>query len=75
MTAVLTYGQAFGQGVREEMEQNERIFVMGTDLLDRGGNFGQLPVSERISDLTGSGTLPSQRRRWLPRASGRRSTA
>jgi pyruvate dehydrogenase E1 component beta subunit len=42
MTAVLTYGQAFGQGVREEMEQNERIFVMGTDLFDRGGNFGQL---------------------------------
>lgn len=38
-----TYAQAFGQGMREEMSRDPSIFVLGTDLLDRGGHFGQIP--------------------------------
>ena len=41
MTPV-TYSQAFQQGMREEMLRDDRIFVLGTDLLDRGGHFGQV---------------------------------
>lgn len=41
MTPV-TYSQAFQQGMREEMVRDDRIFVLGTDLLDRGGHFGQV---------------------------------
>ena len=41
MTPV-TVAQAFHQGMREEMARNDRIFVLGTDLLDRGGHFGQV---------------------------------
>jgi pyruvate dehydrogenase E1 component beta subunit len=41
MTPV-TYSQAFQQGMREEMARDDRIFVLGTDLLDRGGHFGQV---------------------------------
>jgi acetoin:2,6-dichlorophenolindophenol oxidoreductase subunit beta len=40
--ATATYGQAFQLGVREEMERDESIFVMGTDLFDRGGHWGQV---------------------------------
>lgn len=38
----LTYSQAFQQGMREEMERNDHIFVVGTDIYDRGGHFAQL---------------------------------
>lgn len=40
--AALTHAQAFAQGMREEMERDERVFVLGTDLFRRGGNFAQL---------------------------------
>jgi pyruvate dehydrogenase E1 component beta subunit len=38
----MTYASAFGQGVREEMDRDASIFVLGTDLLVRGGAFAQL---------------------------------
>jgi pyruvate/2-oxoglutarate/acetoin dehydrogenase E1 component len=38
----LTYSQAFQRGLREEMERDETVFVLGTDLYDRGGHFGQV---------------------------------
>jgi len=38
----LTYSQAFQQGMSEEMERNDHIFVVGTDIYDRGGHFAQL---------------------------------
>jgi len=67
---VLTYAQAFAEGVREEMSRDDRIFILGTDLLHRGGNFGQLngigetfgpervrdtPISEAAMVATGVG--------------------
>jgi acetoin:2,6-dichlorophenolindophenol oxidoreductase subunit beta len=42
MTAALTYSQAFREGVAEEMATNEKIFIMGTDILLRGGHFAQV---------------------------------
>ncbi len=42
MSADLTYSQAFQQGVREEMERDPSIFVLGTDLFERGGHFAQV---------------------------------
>ncbi len=38
----ITLSQAFQMGMREEMERDDTIFVMGTDLSDRGGHFGQV---------------------------------
>jgi pyruvate/2-oxoglutarate/acetoin dehydrogenase E1 component len=38
----LTYAGAFQEGVREEMERDERVFVLGTDLFERGGHFAQV---------------------------------
>ena len=38
----MTMAQAFQQGMREEMERDPRIFVLGTDLFDRGGHFAQV---------------------------------
>jgi pyruvate/2-oxoglutarate/acetoin dehydrogenase E1 component len=38
----VTYSQAFQQGMQEEMTRDESIFVVGTDLFDRGGHFGQI---------------------------------
>jgi acetoin:2,6-dichlorophenolindophenol oxidoreductase subunit beta len=38
----VTFGNAFQQGVREEMRRDERIFVIGTDLFHRGGHFAQV---------------------------------
>lgn len=38
----LTMAQAYAAGLREEMRRDERIFVLGTDLRDRGGHFGQM---------------------------------
>jgi pyruvate dehydrogenase E1 component beta subunit len=53
---VMTLSQAFQLGMREEMERDASIFVMGTDLADRGGHFGQVQGlsqefgSERVRD-------------------------
>jgi pyruvate/2-oxoglutarate/acetoin dehydrogenase E1 component len=38
----MTLSQAFQEGVREEMERDDTIFVLGTDLVERGGHFAQL---------------------------------
>jgi acetoin:2,6-dichlorophenolindophenol oxidoreductase subunit beta len=57
MTAELTYSQAFREGVAEEMAADDTIFVMGTDILLRGGHFAQLYGlgerfgAERIRDV------------------------
>ena len=37
-----SYSEAFQQGVREEMQSNEGIFIIGTDLIERGGHFAQV---------------------------------
>lgn len=56
MSEAVSYSVAFQQGVREEMERDERVFVLGTDLFERGGHFAQVkglgPVfgEERIRD-------------------------
>jgi pyruvate/2-oxoglutarate/acetoin dehydrogenase E1 component len=42
MSKPITYSQAFQQGVREEMLRDESIFVLGTDLYERGGHFSQV---------------------------------
>src|SRR5262245_39748911 len=42
MVSVMTDVQAFAAGVREEMERDPTIVVLGTDIHDRGGAFGQL---------------------------------
>jgi pyruvate dehydrogenase E1 component beta subunit len=42
MSELVTVGQAFQQGLREEMSRDETIFVLGTDLFDRGGHFAQV---------------------------------
>src|SRR5258708_29146975 len=53
----LTYSQAFRAGLAEEMADNPAIFVMGTDILLRGGHFAQVLGlgeqfgAERIRDL------------------------
>ena len=38
----MTFSEAFQQGVREEMSRNSDIFVLGTDLFERGGHFAQV---------------------------------
>jgi pyruvate/2-oxoglutarate/acetoin dehydrogenase E1 component len=42
MSEQVTVGQAFQQGMREEMSRDETIFVLGTDLFLRGGHFAQV---------------------------------
>ena len=42
MSENVTVGQAFQQGMREEMARDETIFVIGTDLFIRGGHFAQV---------------------------------
>ena len=42
MSELVTVGQAFQQGMREEMSRDETIFVLGTDLFLRGGHFAQV---------------------------------
>lgn len=37
-----TYSTAYRQGMTEEMERDDTIFVLGTDLWDRGGHFAQV---------------------------------
>lgn len=52
----VSYSVAFQQGVREEMERDDSVFVVGTDLYERGGHFAQVkglgPLfgAERIRD-------------------------
>ncbi|UVI32971.1 alpha-ketoacid dehydrogenase subunit beta [Paenibacillus spongiae] len=38
----LTYASAYAEAIREEMERDPNIFVLGTDIRIRGGHFGQL---------------------------------
>lgn len=42
MNKPVSYSVAFQQGVREEMERNDAVFVLGTDLYERGGHFAQV---------------------------------
>jgi pyruvate dehydrogenase E1 component beta subunit len=42
MSELVTVGQAFQQGLREEMTRDESVFVLGTDLFIRGGHFAQV---------------------------------
>lgn len=42
MSEQVTVGQAFQQGMREEMARDDTIFVLGTDLFLRGGHFAQV---------------------------------
>ena len=57
MTERLTYSQAYRAGLAEEMTTNDLIFVLGTDILLRGGHFAQVLglgerfVAERIRDV------------------------
>ncbi len=37
-----SYSEAFQSGVREEMNRNDGIFIIGTDLVERGGHFAQV---------------------------------
>jgi pyruvate dehydrogenase E1 component beta subunit len=39
---VVTYSEAWRSGLREEMNKDASIFVMGTDLQERGGHFSQV---------------------------------
>ena len=41
-TVTPTYSEAFQSGVREEMNLNKDIFILGTDLVERGGHFAQV---------------------------------
>jgi pyruvate/2-oxoglutarate/acetoin dehydrogenase E1 component len=57
VSETLTYSQAYRAGLAEEMADNELIFVMGTDILLRGGHFAQVLGlgekfgAERIRDV------------------------
>lgn len=66
----LTYSAAFAEGVAEEMATNPDIFVLGTDLINRGGHWAQVrglaeqvgpgrvfdaPISEAAMVATGVG--------------------
>jgi acetoin:2,6-dichlorophenolindophenol oxidoreductase subunit beta len=42
MSDLFTVGQAFQQGLSEEMERDDSVFVIGTDLFIRGGHFAQI---------------------------------
>lgn len=42
MTDTITYAQAYQTTMREEMERDGRIFILGTDLYERGGHFAQV---------------------------------
>lgn len=53
-SALPTYSQAFQQGMREEMTRDETIFVIGTDLYDRGGHFAQV---KGLGEMFGHGRV------------------
>jgi pyruvate/2-oxoglutarate/acetoin dehydrogenase E1 component len=42
MSEIFTVGQAFQQGLAEEMDRDDSVFVIGTDLFIRGGHFAQV---------------------------------
>jgi pyruvate dehydrogenase E1 component beta subunit len=42
MTTEATYSQAFKHGVAEEMARDAGVFILGTDLFERGGNWAQI---------------------------------
>ncbi|MFC6083564.1 alpha-ketoacid dehydrogenase subunit beta [Sphaerisporangium aureirubrum] len=50
MSADISYSVAFQQGVREEMDRDKSVFVLGTDIFDRGGHFAQV---KGLGDLFG----------------------
>jgi pyruvate/2-oxoglutarate/acetoin dehydrogenase E1 component len=50
----LTYSAAFGEGVFEEMSTNPDIFVIGTDLVNRGGHWAQI---RGLAQLVGPGRV------------------
>lgn len=37
-----SYSEAYQSGIREEMTRDSRIFILGTDLQERGGHFAQV---------------------------------
>jgi len=41
-TVLPSYSEAFQAGVREEMNRNTDIYILGTDLAERGGHFAQV---------------------------------
>ncbi|HTX01683.1 MAG TPA: alpha-ketoacid dehydrogenase subunit beta, partial [Acidimicrobiales bacterium] len=70
MPGEMTYSAAFAEGVAEEMATNRDIFVIGTDLVRRGGHWAQIkglaeqvgpgrvfdaPISEAAMVATGVG--------------------
>ena len=70
MSDEVTYSAAFAQGVAEEMRRDRDIFVIGTDLVHRGGHWAQIqglvdevgpgrvfdaPISEAAMVATGVG--------------------
>jgi pyruvate dehydrogenase E1 component beta subunit len=42
VSTTVTLSQAFQQGMSEEMARDDSIFVLGTDLFERGGHFAQV---------------------------------
>jgi pyruvate dehydrogenase E1 component beta subunit len=50
----LTYSAAFAEGVAEEMATNPDIFVVGTDLVNRGGHWAQV---KGLAALVGPGRV------------------
>jgi acetoin:2,6-dichlorophenolindophenol oxidoreductase subunit beta len=50
----LTYSAAFAEGVAEEMARNPDIFVLGTDLINRGGHWAQV---RGLADQVGPGRI------------------
>lgn len=53
-TTGLTYSAAFAEGVAEEMMTNPDIFVLGTDLIHRGGHWAQV---KGLAELMGPGRI------------------
>jgi pyruvate/2-oxoglutarate/acetoin dehydrogenase E1 component len=53
-TRELTYSAAFAEGVAEEMTTNPDIFVLGTDLVHRGGHWAQV---KGLAELMGPGRI------------------
>lgn len=54
MTMELTYSAAFAEGLAEEMATNPDIFVIGTDLVHRGGHWAQV---KGLADEVGPGRI------------------
>lgn len=53
-TKKMTYGAALRMALREEMEKNENVFLMGEDIGVYGGNFG---VTEGLLEEFGEGRV------------------